>query len=397
MIIVGACTRAAAWSACRSGFDPWCIDQFCDLDLCEIAEETRRVVDWPASIRAAIAEFPDSSWLYTGALENEPELIEELSRSRQLLGCDASSLALLRDPFRLAKEFCGVGINVLRLCEDASGIDQNSDWISKPFRSAAGFNIRRVSGDSCLTAQSRRDIYLQEYVRGEAASGLFLATKDETRFLGMSRQLSGCSETGATKFLYCGSIAPVDTGEFGTTSDGSADIRRTMSLAGETAAGISGLRGLFGIDFVIDSRNGTAWPLEVNPRYPASAELYELAHGWPLVKWHVDACCDRSIDFASSGIDDSQTGESRRSVFGKVIVYAPVTLSAPDVRLLAVRRQFSGVTVADIPHPGSVIARGCPVCTLIGQDESSKACRSRLLELAEITRRWLADFEESEH
>ena len=54
----------------------------------------------------------------------------------------------------------------------------------------------------------------------------------------------------------------------------------------------AGLRGLFGVDFVL--RDGIPWPVEVNPRYTASVEVLEFAAGIRALTLH------RSI-FAANG------------------------------------------------------------------------------------------------
>ena len=82
LIIVGSSVRAAAQSAVRAGFRPWCIDQFGDRDLVDISSNVHTVADWPNEIESAMQSAPQGKWVYTGALENRQALIERLSQLR---------------------------------------------------------------------------------------------------------------------------------------------------------------------------------------------------------------------------------------------------------------------------------------------------------------------------
>jgi len=88
LLIVGASTRAAAFSAIRTGFQPVCVDQYADLDLREIAEvllKTDDRSDWIGTLN----QRPALDWIYTGAMENQPELIAQISQKHRLRGCSS--------------------------------------------------------------------------------------------------------------------------------------------------------------------------------------------------------------------------------------------------------------------------------------------------------------------
>src|SRR4051794_30449688 len=98
LLIAGASVRAAAASALRAGYAPWCVDLFGDADLeraCPV-----RVVPlkrYPDALVAALAEGPPGPWMYTGAIENRPDLIECVDRP--LLGNPADIVRAVRDPW----------------------------------------------------------------------------------------------------------------------------------------------------------------------------------------------------------------------------------------------------------------------------------------------------------
>ncbi len=79
------------------------------------------------------------------------------------------------------------------------------------------------------------------------------------------------------------------------------DVARQLMQAAESLVSHTGLKGVFGVDFVL--RQGAAWFIEVNPRLTASHMLYEnptshnleerslvtrhlAAFGWRPTGWH---------------------------------------------------------------------------------------------------------------
>ena len=69
--------RAAAFSAQRAGFAPQCADCFADADLAR-RFPTTRVDNYPDGLAAPAAEAPFGGWMYTGGLENCPDLVDQV-------------------------------------------------------------------------------------------------------------------------------------------------------------------------------------------------------------------------------------------------------------------------------------------------------------------------------
>src|SRR5579871_3838271 len=88
-------------SALRSGSEIWAADHFGDLDLRACATSVR-VETYPTGLIDALAAAPAGPWLYTGALENQPDLIERLAAIRPLCGVGGDVLRRVRDPLALA-------------------------------------------------------------------------------------------------------------------------------------------------------------------------------------------------------------------------------------------------------------------------------------------------------
>lgn len=426
LIIIGSSARAAAQSAFRAGFRPWCIDQFGDQDLTEISDNVSTVTDWPNEIESAFAESPQADWIYTGALENHPVLVERLSRLRPLCGCNFETLSKLRDPMWLADTLAKASLPSLPVVMPASSIPDSGEWIIKPLASAAGIGVQDLSNDQS-DSRDLRNHYLQRKVRGRVISGLYLAVENSARLIGLCEQLCRGTEAGASRYVYSGSLGPLSIAD---VSDVSIDIfeqARKIGSAIEAAVREDGaqLRGLFGIDFVLDDESGELWTLEINPRYTASAELYERAFGWPLMSWHVSACqkndnpkrergtgCSLTNQTSPKQTNQQQTspsltrrvissladGAASSSKHGKLIVYARRDFLATDIvplveqlksrracqdapSSIAVRQDApcaSDITVADIPQIGTPIRKDEPICTLLTAQKNLSTCREVL-------------------
>lgn len=390
LILIGSSVRAAAQSAVRAGFAPWCIDQFGDEDLKHFAAEVQVVADWPMQIPDALAAFSatanEISWLYTGALENHQELIESLSRKGKLRGCNADILRKVRDPKWIADTLTNAAIPALPVLVPATGgnpsppdseCGNTDNWMMKPLRSGAGIGVHELR-----TEPETEDLplcYLQKKAIGQTVSGLYLGFGSSARLLGMCEQLCGEPAAGAKGHLYSGSLGPLSVKDLPRPCFeqaqyiGSAITRR---LADE---GLS-MAGLFGIDFIFDSDYGELWTLEINPRYPASVELYERAFDWPLMRWHVDACVN--ADSVSRQVAVPDFAEQCVRSYGKLIVYAPNDFVAPNM-VQAVRKlnhQLDlNLSVADIPRVGTSILQNQPVCTILASAPQTDQCRAKLL------------------
>src|SRR5206468_6904268 len=87
LLILGASTRAAAFSALRAGLAPRCADYFADRDLAATCPVERVDSEEGAEgLERAARQLPGNAWIFTGPLENHPDLVERLSQTIPLLG-----------------------------------------------------------------------------------------------------------------------------------------------------------------------------------------------------------------------------------------------------------------------------------------------------------------------
>jgi predicted ATP-grasp superfamily ATP-dependent carboligase len=374
-LIFGASARAAAFSALRCGLVPRCADYFADRDLA-LACHVDRIdpADKARQFTAISDSLAPSPWFYCGGLENHPELVDRISRTRRLWGVDSQSLRAVRDPAEVAKVFRAAGIPHPRVELDASSVPRDGSWLVKRAASGAGRGIKPFVGQGDYQWPAH---YFQERLRGPSYSALFIGNGSHARTIGVTRQLIGVP---GHPFGYRGSIGPCRI---------AAPLLARLQQLGDVLSTQFGLLGWFGVDFVL--LGDVPWPVEINPRYTASVEVYELALRRPLLAEHRDACEKRTI---GDGPIEQDIGP-RRSVIGKLILYANERVVVREIApgQNAAEDPFALRPTADIPEPGSCFDAGDPVMTLFARGATVSECRQRLIRLHRTwIKRLLADF-----
>src|SRR5438876_823977 len=189
LLIVGASTRAAAFSALRANLRPWCIDLFGDMDLrARCPTNTIAPQEYPADFERLLRQAPAAPWIYTGALENRPRLIGRLARMRPLWGNDASALAAARSPRTVRKLLRAAGLPCPAISSHGASAPAHGRWLAKPRQGAGGKGIHYWKGQP-LPQRSKRRVFYQEYIEGEACAAIYVSDETETRLLGLTRQL----------------------------------------------------------------------------------------------------------------------------------------------------------------------------------------------------------------
>ena len=355
LLLVGASTRAAAWSANRAGFHPFCADLFGDQDLRQIA--TVLTVDtYPEGLFSATQRAPECPWLYTGALENHVEIVDQLAAARTLWGNGPAVLSRIRDPWYIADLLGQQGLPCPALRESTNPPDGNHRWVLRRLNSSAGNGIVDWTSPMRPPPCPTHAHVLQEYIEGDSAAALCLADHDNTRVIGVTRQLVGESWLAAGTFSYCGSIGPLSLADTN---------RQILEELARTLAHGCGLRGLFGIDLVINETG--PWPIEINPRFPASAEVLERALNISVLQEHARV-------FSTTPLPTPHPSLSRPPsdpVVGKAILFSPHDIVTGPLPLASHH-------LADIPAVGTPIASGRPICTVLVSAGNSSPCRDRL-------------------
>jgi predicted ATP-grasp superfamily ATP-dependent carboligase len=378
-LIVGVSTRAAAESAARAGFDVIAIDGFADIDQ----HPDVRAISLPghgstrfsaASAARASRAVSCDAVAYLSNFENHPAAVRTLAAGRLLWGNPPDVLRRVRDPLQLAEALRRRGLPVATSVRDPNAPNGPNDphavpgspWLLKPLRSGGGRGIRIWRPGSRLP----QGCYLQQRVEGSPASITFVAAAGIAVPLAVCRQLIGETVFGANAYRYCGNILDACDPVL---------LERAGALA-RVVTDECGLVGLNGIDIIV--RGNTPVAVEVNPRWSASMELVERAHGCSMFGFHAAAC--------SSGELPAEHPFARplAGAIGKAIVFARHDLSVGDTR-----SWLEDETVRDVPRAGERIVAGGPVCSVFASGTDARACHAALVRRAEAVYAQLSRWE----
>ncbi len=373
----------------RAGYSPVCFDLFADADLAAMATvKAIPLADWPFAILPYLKSFFGMPFLYTGGLENHPGFLDQVAKTQPFWGNTPDIYQPLRDPFYLNLTLQSHGIRFPELGQNREKIPDGDDWLLKPLASAGGMGIRQLSFDSANHSEKWKcpqGYYAQKRIPGEDISVSFLLNRLGPRVLMVSRGNPLREDLGVPGMGYAGN-------HFAGTDWQPLDEGILEKLGG--LLWNQGLRGLVGVDGKIDDQ-GHFFLLEVNPRYTASMELGEMGLNIPFAKLHVDCFTspvgdDKSANSATNKTKFPHPDNTPRT---KSIFYARKNVHfSPDIKWpekwisLEERHQ---VTLCDLPSPGTIVAKGAPILTIIEKGTPWANLRERFRPILEDLRNQL--------
>jgi uncharacterized protein len=350
ILIVAVSARMLAELAVADGYEVSALDHFGDIDVRAIAPgATARSSDALVGLAAGVEA---DAVVYGAGFENRPDLVHRLADGRELLGTPPERLTDVRDPWSVGAAAHAAGARFPEThAGDASdggasdgGASDGGAWLRKPRRGGGGRGVRRWTGGALRPGE-----ILQRYVPGLSCSAVAIGDGRRATVLGLTEQLH--RERG---FGWMGNLVPPRLpGAQLAELDG--QLRRVC----EEVAARFGVRGAFGVDAIWDGRR--AWVLEVNPRPPASLELF----GPGCFEAHVRGARGQDV----SGFSPI------RGASVKLVLYADRDVRAPDPGW------WPDGLVRDVPHAGEEIKRGAPVCTLISAGASVSELAERAARL----------------
>jgi predicted ATP-grasp superfamily ATP-dependent carboligase len=342
--VVGASARATALSLLRAGCEVVAADLFADADLARACKATR-ITGYPEGLAEWLAATPCDGWLYTGALENHPDLIDRMAKMSPLLGNKGDVLRKVRDPMLLQEHCNHLGLNFPETKPCDGTHPGEGEWLHKTGQGGNGSGVRRLDKRAPGLVPGG---YWQRYIPGTPGSVIYLADGSNTcTLLGVTRQLIAESWTGASDFQYCGTLAPWKLPDTCVLE---------LKKLGHALEITTRHRGLFGIDFIYDGDR--VWLIEVNPRVTAAVEVVERITGNNLLAEHLAA-----FKFHSDPLR-----QIAKPAASKVILYAkqPLTISRVlSEKLLAEAGPRHSPQLADIPNPDTSIAVGEPILSML--------------------------------
>jgi predicted ATP-grasp superfamily ATP-dependent carboligase len=366
LAIVGASTRSAAASAVRAGFQPLAADLFGDADLQRIATTTR-VRPYPEGFLDWMRTVEPPGWMYTGALENYPELVDQMAWISPLLGNPGDVLARIRSPWELARALRSAGLLFPETRDSTEGLPQDGSWLAKTYSGASGSGVRTFGGKETTTEPA----CYQRRIDGMPCAAVYIAAKGEAQLLGVTRQIIGEPWLRAHGFQYAGSIGPWPVSEA---------TLATLVRLGCVLSEQFELAGLFGVDFILDGEQ--VWTVEVNPRYTASVEIVERSTGVRAIAAHVAACggAPGEIEQAGTEVDPARI---ETTCHGKATLFATHDIVISDEFAdysIAESLHTPWPTLGDVSGAGTLVENGRPILTVFASGTSVAEIEQRLRE-----------------
>jgi predicted ATP-grasp superfamily ATP-dependent carboligase len=350
--VVGASTRAAAGSLLRAGYQVSAADLFADADL-KLRCPVTQIADYPAGLLPWLESTECRRWIYTGALENYPELVEPMAAVKPLWGHPGHVLRRVRNPLWLQEALLAGGFDFPETVW-AAAPPGDGRWLAKTYRGSSGSGVSTTSDEG--------PCYWQRFVEGVPLAAVYAGSE----LLGVTRQLVGEPWCGAAEFRYCGSIGPWSL---------PASATSILARLGKTLYETFDLTHLVGVDFVLDEQR--LWILEVNPRYTASVEIVERVHGLNAFTEIAPGASRGDPALARGAIENS---------YGKAILFAKQPLAISPQRTAALLAEAGNVDwphLADIPPGGTHIDTHEPVLTVFASGETAESVEAELKRRAE--------------
>lgn len=404
LIIIASSGRAIAASANCAGFSFCLVDQFCDWDAVNLALENKNSnhqfhrIDRFEQLDDLLDSIEGDGVILGGGIEGHIQWVKRIEQRFRLLATSSEQLERLTHVNSLPVLKAAINKGGGKWPESIPYFpDQTSSqgWLVKNLMGGGGSGIH--PWDFAIRSKVNRTnqaIYFQQKIDGFKLSALYVSVSRVSaehqtthnqqdivcHLIGCTEQLVGVDWLGAAEFGYCGSIGPLPIGK---------KIHSVLSSIGRRVATEFRLKGLFGIDLMVNHEG--LWPVDINPRITASAELFErwthqyrnLNNGEmiSIAKMQVDSCLGKDLNVPNLS---NQQLRNHQLVKGVLFHHGAQPLHINERRfrqLIKLKGSTSAedskpFSLADIPHADTIIQPRSPLLTLFtsgrNRDEAKK-------------------------
>lgn len=341
-LVVATSGRAIAQGLKTLGYSIAVVDGFADCDTCAAALETRKVKrssfglkhdEVLQAVRSLQSKISFDGLFFDAAMESNPSLLEEININ-PIFGNSNQVLSACKN-FKVF--FSILDKHSIPYPEISFKPKSESDWLIKQALSTGGIGVAPMSDEVAFTENS----YLQRKVDGINFSLTFLANGNELLELGFNTLWS--TQLGANvPYAYAGAINKVRL---------ETEIQEIALQYAKIITKEFELVGLNSIDFIC--RDNSIYVLEVNPRIPATYELYETKYG-NLMAQHIEVCKSRTLPAT----------KIQPLLRAHAIVYAPTDITVSE-------HVSWPLWTADRPHAHELIKKFEPVCSVFAGGQNS--------------------------
>ena len=383
MLAIAALSARALTEAARAdGYDVLALDVFGDVDTRRAAttwlalaaggadDNTLRI--HPAALCAGLQQAASQGamgWIAGSGFEADLSLLQAGAAVLPLIGNPAAVWRAVRDPVQFFGCLQAAGLPCPAWQGNAPA--DPTGWLVKDPGSSGGSAVQPLALWQRSGLPLPASGYFQRLLPGQPVSLTFVANGKRALVLGANQQqvqtmtggLAGeakgeCEGEGDCRpFRFAGVIGPVAL---------PAAALATLQHALDLLVAQFQLRGLGSLDALL--HGDQVHLLELNPRPPASLQLYPAVAGQRVVAAHVNACLHGQLPAAP------WPGRAPQ-VRGLRVVHAPTRLHI-TAALSARLANWPGAQ--DLPQPGTHLAAGDPLCSLQASANSLAAVHAVL-------------------
>lgn len=352
-IIISVSARALAESASKAGYNISVIDSFSDKDTQLVSNDVHKVsynsdgfneTELLSTIKNILVTSPNAVLLLGTGFESTPDLIKKLKSIAPVLSNSRETINVVKNPVGLSKILGRHGIEYPQT--QLNKPDVSKKFLRKKIAGQGGDHISWYENESEIP-----DSYFQEFISGDVYSALFIANGKNAKLIGVNQQLQS-DDFNDLPFLYKGAIKL--NRNIIKNIESIDNIIKIITTEGN-------LTGLCGLDY-INRNNSEVVVLEVNPRPPATFELYEQQH--LLFNAHIASFNGELIN-----IDEENTDNEIYN--GHAILYAKHDL------IISGDMSWPEWT-KDIPQAKTIIHARHPVCSVHAKENSIDKTKAML-------------------
>ncbi len=268
--------------------------------------------------------------LFDAAIESDPQLLDAINIF-PILGNSRHVIETVKNAEIFFSTLDQYSIPYPETKLHLSPQEYSSDmWLVKHAQGTGGVGVTATNTDVDIT----KNVYFQKKLNGKSFSITLLANGDDLFALGFNTLWSE-SLGQSVPYAYAGAINQVKLAD---------NILETALSYAKVLVKEFKLVGLNSIDFIYAEHS--MYVLEINPRIPATYELYETKHG-ELMERHIQACVHQQLPEVIS----------KPLLRAHAVVYAPKDITIPaDVSW--------PLWTADRPQALELIKKLDPLCSI---------------------------------
>lgn len=295
LCVLATSARWLAESAKRSGLSVIAYDEFGDFDLARVCQTILPFQSVNDAQHWIKTNRQQGDFLIGSGLETHWNVYRSLASLPGWKNTSRESIELARDTLHWSevlsqRGFFTAEVGLLEFVLSNPSVN----WIRKSKNSTGG------QGVGWLNSRKRRlehSSVFQKFVPGQPMSSLHLGVGGQSKTLGLFIQLVGkprrsigeecgfwADHQWVKPFQFAGAMGPLSSHHVDREG---ISVRQVHEIA-DAIVLATGLQGAFGIDWVYQRGKGLV-PIEINPRFTATSELWELATGANAVGAHLDA------------------------------------------------------------------------------------------------------------